>query len=734
MTHKQRNADRIRSRCAGLAELSYSFFILLALASGMAMAAGEESKIPGIMVPELATVTPEMIAQITAACPDEPVAKPEKPRRILIFSRCENFTHHSITVAEKALAILGEKTKAWSVEITYDYGVFDAAKLAAYDAIVLNNCQNMLFPEGAARQALLDFVRNGKGIVALHSAIDNFGSDDLSELRVMMGGCSAGHPWGHYLTWRFKVEEPKHPITAHLSPDGFSKMDAMFQFDTRTGRHNVRVLVSMDMSDPTTAKDENGKQRGFRTDGLNPVVWVRHEGKGRVFVNCFGNNNEIFWDASLLKMNLAGIQYAIGDLKADDAVIVNDAVTPNKAVTPKDAVASKDAGTPKKSDESTPAAGSGLKACWWNNNSFTGEPVLTNVVSNLNPVVNSPSAPFPAATPPLGPENVSARFTGVFTPKVAGEYKFVANADDYVALWVNGVEEIAWSGHTAQDRFSARSFNLVKGVPLDIRMDYRQDKLGYKLTLRLAHQPDGEQSDFGPAVGEFTHSSETKTMKDSRWPEGAVVQVDVSALLNARPVTTLTAGKLVTWTMGIDGGGKGSGYLTMAAAQAVGDKEPKALPDNPLIPASESRPEMLLHYSNEDGKGNQACVVANEELTLPVTKKKYRHMFLAWTSAEGSSQIKIELGYSDGTSDARTVTIPDYYNDAPANNSAFSYVVRDLAKWGPTNKMSEANHHNIHAIDIAPDVTRELASIKIAKEPGRSYLLFWAATGVAGDK
>ncbi|MEI7731747.1 MAG: hypothetical protein WCO56_19400 [Verrucomicrobiota bacterium] len=47
---------------------------------------------------------------------------------------------------------------------------------------------------------------------------------------------------------------------------------------------------------------------------------------------------------------------------------------------------------------------------------------------------------------------------------------------------------------------------LTKVTP-EIRIDYRQDKLGYKLTLRLAHQPDGEQNDFGPSVGEFIPTS-----------------------------------------------------------------------------------------------------------------------------------------------------------------------------------------------------------------------------------
>ena len=163
-----------------------------------------------------------------------------------------------------------------------------------------------------------------------------------------------------------------------------------------------------------------------------------------------------------------------------------------------------------KTETASAANGGGLRAAWWNNNSFAGEPAVTNVVTKFNPIVGDAGAPFPKTTPPLGPEFVSARFAGTFTPKVSGEYKFVSNADDYVALWVNGVEEIAWSGHTAKDRFSMHSFQLVKDKPLEIRLDYRQDKLGYKLTLRLARQPDGEQIDFGDAVGTFTPATETK--------------------------------------------------------------------------------------------------------------------------------------------------------------------------------------------------------------------------------
>lgn len=82
---------------------------------------------------------------------------------------------------------------------------------------------------------------------------------------------------------------------------------------------------------------------------------------------------------------------------------------------------------------------------------------------------------------------------------------------------------------------------------------------------------------------------------------GRAIQINIDTLLNARPVTTLTGGKLVTWTKGIDGGGQGDGYLTMKAASFNGDKDPHALPNNPFIDATPAHPAIKLHYQTGMG-------------------------------------------------------------------------------------------------------------------------------------
>jgi len=208
-----------------------------------------------------------------------------------------------------------------------------------------------------------------------------------------------------------------------------------------------------------------------------------------------------------------------------------------------------------------------------------------------------------------------------------------------------------------------------------------------------------------------------------------VIQINIDKILNARPVTTLTDGKLVTWTKGIDGNGEADGYLTMTAALFNGDKDPKALPDNPLFPSNDKHPEVLLHYSNSDGISKQAFAITGAgSFIFNVPAKKYSGLFLALTSAEGASQIKIKLQYTDGV-ESKSFEVPDYYKDIPAEDPNFCYLAHDLAKWGTKNNMTEMNHHNIDLMNIHPDENRKLVSMQVEKSEA-GYLVFWAATGV----
>jgi type 1 glutamine amidotransferase len=48
------------------------------------------------------------------------------------------------------------------------------------------------------------------------------------------------------------------------------------------------------------------------------LSWIKKEGQGRVFVQALGHNEHIWSNEKILKAFTAGVQYAAGDLAADD--------------------------------------------------------------------------------------------------------------------------------------------------------------------------------------------------------------------------------------------------------------------------------------------------------------------------------------------------------------------------------------------------------------------------------
>lgn len=261
---------------------------------------------------ELRKVTEEEIAKITAAMPDKAVAKPAKPRKMLVFWRCEGFFHTVIPVANEALRIMGEKTGAFQVTaVTDDYAVFDAATLKQFDIICLNNTTHLKFdpkttPERC--QALMDFVTSGKGIVGIHAASDNF--YQWPEGMEMMGNKFTAHPWTSNMTVAIKIDEPDHPLTAPFKGQGFKVKDEIYRTAPPLySRERQFVLMSLDMSDPGT-KNVKGV---IESDEDTGITWVRDVGKGRLFYCSLGHNNEIFMNTPILEHYLRGIQFAAGD-------------------------------------------------------------------------------------------------------------------------------------------------------------------------------------------------------------------------------------------------------------------------------------------------------------------------------------------------------------------------------------------------------------------------------------
>ena len=248
------------------------------------------------------------MAKVRAALPDSPIVRPAVPRKVLIFTLTKGFRHDSIELCTFAFTELGKKTGAFTAEDTDDPGIFMPERLANYDAIVFNNTTGTLFDEPERKDALLKYVRGGRGIVGVHAATDCFYK--WPEFGELMGGYFDGHPWNEKVY--LKLDEPEHPLVVMLKelPE-LAVADEIYQFKDPYSRSKLRVLVSLD-----TTRTNMKKDKIKRTDGDFAVSWVRPYGQGRVFYCSLGHRREIFWAAPILRHYLAGIQFACGDLKA----------------------------------------------------------------------------------------------------------------------------------------------------------------------------------------------------------------------------------------------------------------------------------------------------------------------------------------------------------------------------------------------------------------------------------
>ncbi|MCX6937903.1 MAG: ThuA domain-containing protein [Verrucomicrobia bacterium] len=280
-------------------------------------------------------VTAEQTALIEAGLPPDTFA-PAQARRVLVFFRTEGFVHKSIPVGILALQRLGEKTKAFTTAASEDMAQFTPENLARFDAVVFLNSTGLKFTDPLHRQALLEFVRGGKGVIGLHAATDNF--PDWPEGQALIGGVFHSHPWNAGEVSAVKLDEPKHVLNLPFGETGFWIREELYQISGPYSREKQRVLLSLDMSKTQNARPADKIKR---TDNDFPVSWIHTEGKGRVFYTSLGHNEDIFYVRPVLSHLLEGIRYALGDLAADarpsaQAGKFTPALAPNETTTIQD--------------------------------------------------------------------------------------------------------------------------------------------------------------------------------------------------------------------------------------------------------------------------------------------------------------------------------------------------------------------------------------------------------------
>jgi len=301
--------------------------LTLAAATLCSYTFGQNAPVPPIKPPDDAWK-----AKVASLAPSKPRVQPKSPRKVLMASLATGFCHEVIPHVQVVIDTLA-KTGAFEVTHSNDPAMFEPAKLAQFDAVILNNTctknpgRNWFLDvlqmdkslsdaqckekAAALEKSLLDFVAQGKGVVAIHGAVVFLNeSKDFSN---MMGGSFAMHPKLEELT--LKLVEPDHVLLKAFQGKPFTHLDEPYLFKTAYENKNFRPLLEIDMDslDPKAKEAMKGDRRY--------VSWIKSHGKGRVFYCSPSHHSLTYERESILQYYLDGIQYALGDLKCDDSPI-----------------------------------------------------------------------------------------------------------------------------------------------------------------------------------------------------------------------------------------------------------------------------------------------------------------------------------------------------------------------------------------------------------------------------
>ena len=173
------------------------------------------------------------------------------------------------------------------IELVYTDKVsdLDPMVLSAYDALAVYANIDTLPP--AAEAAVLDFVRNGKGLVPLHCA--SFCFRNSPAWIDLVGAQFQKHGTGEFRTVNVA---PDHPVTKGFG--GFKSWDETYVHT----KHNDRGRTVL--------------EERVEGDHHEPWTWVRTEGKGRVFYTAWGHDQRTWAHPGFHNLVERGIRFAAG--------------------------------------------------------------------------------------------------------------------------------------------------------------------------------------------------------------------------------------------------------------------------------------------------------------------------------------------------------------------------------------------------------------------------------------
>jgi type 1 glutamine amidotransferase len=263
------------------------------------------------------------------------VSSAETPLKVLFFTKSSGYEHGVIKRAEDggmshAEKILAQVGSANNMVFTFskDGSKFSPKYLAEFDVMFFYASGNLtrrgtdgnppMSPKG--KEALLAWIANGGGFVAVHAGSDCFHSyeafdknppKDARSNRYRLNG-EASDPYIKMLGGEFINHGPQQVATARVINSDFPGYEGLGPeltvkeewYSLKEFAPNNHVLLVM----------ETAGMEGKEYDRPNyPLAWARAYGKGRVWFNAMGHREDVWTAEYFQQMLVGGLKWAGGE-------------------------------------------------------------------------------------------------------------------------------------------------------------------------------------------------------------------------------------------------------------------------------------------------------------------------------------------------------------------------------------------------------------------------------------
>lgn len=225
-------------------------------------------------------------------------------KRVLVFTKSAGYEHPVVYREGASACFLEVEMLKFGQENDIDFvfskdgTIFTPENIAQYDALLFytsgdltdparngpGDNYKMMLPE--SKQVFLQAIRDGKGFIGIHSAMNTF-SGGPDPYATMLGAGYLGSAGEEKR--RVNVIDKTFPGMERVPPD-FQSQEEWYSFQNlQPGLHVILAL-----------------------DANHPVAWARMEGKGRVYYTSLGHGQEIWKDPSFRQMILGAIRWTTG--------------------------------------------------------------------------------------------------------------------------------------------------------------------------------------------------------------------------------------------------------------------------------------------------------------------------------------------------------------------------------------------------------------------------------------